>query len=356
MREFFGGARPEPFFVKNLETIQGDERDVILISVGCGRDPSGLLALDFGPLGQARGGERRLNALITRARTRLEVFASLTAEDIDLARAQGRGVVLLKEFLHDAATRVLGASAARRGFASPFETAVARAIAGLGYQVEGQIGVAGCFVDLAVRDPERRGATCSASNATAPPTTARSGRVIVTGCVRSCRRTRAGSCIPDLSLDWLRDPRRSCAPGRCGAGGGASPLGGPRREPDAGASFAEQADDAPDQQVLRLRRSPRARPSPAWSALPYREADFPLPDPVAPHRLAPEAMAETVARIVELEGRCTATRSRGPRRQRTTRRRFNNVFERGGVPANCTLFSTFDDYLLRLDILQSQRA
>ena len=76
VREFFAGARPEPFFVKNLENVQGDERDVILISVGYGRDADGYLAMNFGPLNH-EGGERRLNVLITRARARLEVFASI---------------------------------------------------------------------------------------------------------------------------------------------------------------------------------------------------------------------------------------------------------------------------------------
>ena len=69
VRAFFASARAEPFFVKNLETIQGDERDVVLISVGYGRDPSGHLAMSFGPLNH-EGGERRLNVLITRARAR----------------------------------------------------------------------------------------------------------------------------------------------------------------------------------------------------------------------------------------------------------------------------------------------
>ena len=157
MRAFFAGARPEPFFVKNLETIQGDERDVMLISVGYGRDPSGHLAMSFGPLNH-EGGERRLNVLITRARARLEVFASITADDIDLERAKGRGVAVLKTFLAYAATGVLGvAQKSERGFDSPFEAAVARALAQQGHRVDSQIGVAGLFVDLAIRDPARPG-------------------------------------------------------------------------------------------------------------------------------------------------------------------------------------------------------
>ncbi len=83
---FFTQAhQDEPFFVKNLENIQGDERDVIFISVGYGRNQSGYMAMRFGPL-NAEGGERRLNVLISRAKYRCEVFSSITADDIDLER------------------------------------------------------------------------------------------------------------------------------------------------------------------------------------------------------------------------------------------------------------------------------
>src|SRR5207253_2630852 len=87
---FFTSNQHEPFFVKNLENVQGDERDVILISIGYGRTTDGYLAMDFGPLNR-QGGERRLNVLITRARRRCEVFTNLTADDIDLNRSDARG-------------------------------------------------------------------------------------------------------------------------------------------------------------------------------------------------------------------------------------------------------------------------
>ncbi|MGH9893283.1 MAG: DEAD/DEAH box helicase, partial [bacterium] len=79
---FFDADTPEPFFVKNLESIQGDERDVVFISVGYGPDADGYVAMGFGPL-SAQGGERRLNVLISRARRRCEVFSSISAADID---------------------------------------------------------------------------------------------------------------------------------------------------------------------------------------------------------------------------------------------------------------------------------
>ena len=80
--QFFNAHPEEPFFVKNLENVQGDERDIIFISVGYGRDANGKLTMNFGPLNK-KGGERRLNVLITRARQRCEVFTNLTADDID---------------------------------------------------------------------------------------------------------------------------------------------------------------------------------------------------------------------------------------------------------------------------------
>jgi hypothetical protein len=93
-----GTAGKEAMFVKNLENIQGDERDVIFISVGYGRDRDGRLTQNFGPVGRD-GGERRLNVLITRARKRCEVFSSLVAEDIKLDGVGKPGVAALKEFL-----------------------------------------------------------------------------------------------------------------------------------------------------------------------------------------------------------------------------------------------------------------
>ena len=104
---FFAPGGPEPFFVKNLETVQGDERDVIFISVGYGRTADATLAMNFGPL-NGDGGERRLNVLITRARLRCEVFSSLTADDIDLDRTRARGVRALKSFLAYAQDRPPG--------------------------------------------------------------------------------------------------------------------------------------------------------------------------------------------------------------------------------------------------------
>lgn len=152
--DFFTSESFEPFFVKNLENVQGDERDVIYISVGYGRNQHGHFAMRFGPLNN-EGGERRLNVLISRARRRCEVFSGITADDIDLGRATGRGVQAFAEFLRFAETgRLRTVTSSAGGHQSPFEEAVANALRGRGHHVEAQIGVAGFFIDLAIVDPE----------------------------------------------------------------------------------------------------------------------------------------------------------------------------------------------------------
>ncbi|MCX5581741.1 DUF3320 domain-containing protein [Kaistia terrae] len=155
--EFFHAHPSEPFFVKNLENVQGDERDVIMISVGYAKNAQGYMAMRFGPLG-AEGGERRLNVLISRAKRRCEVYASITDEDIDLERGKGKGIFAFKLFLHYARTgRLSIAQSSDGGMDSVFEEQVASALQEKGYQVHPQVGIAGFFVDLAISDAERPG-------------------------------------------------------------------------------------------------------------------------------------------------------------------------------------------------------
>lgn len=158
---FFVAHPNEPFFIKNLENVQGDERDVIFISVAYARNAQGYLPMRFGPI-SADGGERRLNVLISRAKQRCEVFSSITADDIDLERGKGKGVVALKVFLHYAATGQLEvARTSGRDLESPLEEDVYETLSEelkpLGLKVETQIGIAGFFIDLAVVDPAQPG-------------------------------------------------------------------------------------------------------------------------------------------------------------------------------------------------------
>ena len=146
----------ERLFVKNLETVQGDERDVVFISIGYGQDPQGRISVNFGPV-SADGGERRLNVLISRARQRCVVFSSITAGDIR-ADAAPRGTRMLREFLHYAETgKIAAGDVTGQDPDSPFEEAVARVIRSNGYQVVSQVGVSGFRIDLGVVDPRHPG-------------------------------------------------------------------------------------------------------------------------------------------------------------------------------------------------------
>lgn len=154
---FFNAHTSEPFFVKNLENIQGDERDAIFISVGYGRNESGKIAKEFGPLNRD-GGHRRLNVLITRAKMQMRVFCNFKADELELDASAKHGVRALKNFLKYAETRVLEVSKETgKATDSPFEDEVLAALKDRNYLVEPQVGTAGYFIDLAVKDPERPG-------------------------------------------------------------------------------------------------------------------------------------------------------------------------------------------------------
>lgn len=150
----------EPVFVKNLETVQGDERDVILFSVTYGPDESGHVTMNFGPLNRT-GGERRLNVAMTRARTEMVVFSTLSPDLIDLSRTSARAVTDLKHFLEYAAggPAVLGAAVhgSLGDFESPFEVAVARCLRDRGWEVRPQIGVSAFRIDLGIIHPDYPG-------------------------------------------------------------------------------------------------------------------------------------------------------------------------------------------------------
>ena len=152
----FSDNKDEHFFVKNLETIQGDERDVILISVGYGYDNDRKMSLNFGPLNQD-GGERRLNVLITRAREKCVVFSNFKAYDMKLTANPPYGVKSLKEFLEYAENLTLGTQGPEMHTKEPFEDAIANYLEENGYIVDRQIGCAGFRVDLAIVDDENPG-------------------------------------------------------------------------------------------------------------------------------------------------------------------------------------------------------
>lgn len=155
--KFLREGHSEDVFVKNIENVQGDERDVILISVGYGpQEANGRLSsMNFGPINR-EGGERRLNVLFSRARIRCEVLASFDPADIDPSKSQNDGPRILKRFLDFAKTGIAvqniptGLSAD-----SPFEEDVAAVISRLGYIADLQVGSAGFKIDIGVRHPDK---------------------------------------------------------------------------------------------------------------------------------------------------------------------------------------------------------
>lgn len=157
---FFAEDALEPVFVKNLESVQGDERDVMYFSVTYGPDRTGAVSMNFGPMNKD-GGERRLNVAVTRARHELRVFSSLRPEQIDLSRTQALGVKDFKHFLEFAERGPRALAEAVFGtigdYDSPFEKAVAEALRRKGWQVHPQVGVSSFRIDLGVVDPDAPG-------------------------------------------------------------------------------------------------------------------------------------------------------------------------------------------------------
>lgn len=141
---FFAEDRVEPTFVKNLENVQGDERDVILFSITFWKDMAGKLTMDFGAL-NPDGGERRLNVAVTGARQELVVFSGFTADQIDPSRTKA---LALRAEVHGSVG----------GFNSPFEEAVASKLEKRGWMVVPQVGISGFCIDLGVRHPDLSGA------------------------------------------------------------------------------------------------------------------------------------------------------------------------------------------------------
>jgi very-short-patch-repair endonuclease/DNA polymerase III delta prime subunit len=150
----------EPVFVKNLETVQGDERDVILFSITYGPDQSGHVTMNFGPLNRD-GGERRLNVAMTRARSKMLVYSTLSPDRIDLSRSQARAVTDLKHFLEYAERGPSALGDIVHGpmgdFESPFESAVSRALREIGWNVHPQVGVSAYRIDLGIVHPDKPG-------------------------------------------------------------------------------------------------------------------------------------------------------------------------------------------------------
>ncbi|MDQ6633542.1 MAG: DUF4011 domain-containing protein [Gemmatimonadota bacterium] len=155
---FFDQSRTERFFVKNLERVQGDERDAIIFTVGYGKDRSGRLLYRFGPLLQDNG-YRRLNVAVTRARQRMKVVSSFSHHDMDPSRSSSRGVELLRLYLEYAASggRRLGDAGASQVPLNSFEQDVFDALTTRGIALEPQWGASAYRIDMVAKHPVHPG-------------------------------------------------------------------------------------------------------------------------------------------------------------------------------------------------------
>jgi very-short-patch-repair endonuclease len=291
LESFFSSNKPNPFFVKNLESIQGDERDVIFISVGYGRDKDGRLTQNFGPI-NADGGERRLNVLISRARERCEVFSPISADDIDVS-SRKPGTVALREFLQyaekgyfDVPTRT------EKTFDTDFEESVAEFLRGRGLVVHPQVGMAGFYIDLGVIDPAKPsryllGVECDGATYHSSRSARDRDRLR-----QEVLESRGWTIHRVWSTDWFH--RRHQEENKLlDAVTKASNTPRPKPPPAPPATSEKPTQTLPEQGTV---------PTPPKSGTPYTEASFRVKSDVAPHEASVAEVADAMYRIIQIEG------------------------------------------------------
>ena len=297
-------GKNEDVFVKNIENVQGDERDVILVSVGYGpHEPDGRLSsMRFGPVNN-EGGERRLNVLFSRARMRCEIFVSFDWREIDLTRTQADGPRVLRKFLSFAETGRIGPDPDATGLGpdSPLEEDVAQVIDGLGYPVDHQVGSAGFRIDLGVRHPARPSQYILAVECDG---------ATYHSALWARERDRLRQQVLEhqgwrfhriWSTDWFyrREPevqrlRTALARAREAAGEGFRPPAANRNGNGRGAA---RPPPTPPQSHKIPPEAPQPPKAPA-----YKSADMTYVGSVAPHEVEPQQLAGLIKRIVESEG------------------------------------------------------
>ncbi|MCB1506938.1 MAG: DUF3320 domain-containing protein [Hyphomicrobiaceae bacterium] len=322
LEEFFSEDKAEPFYVKALEQVQGDERDVVMISVGYGKNSKGTLSHNFGPINQ-QGGERRLNVLVTRARKQVVLVSSIRYTDIDPYKTSHAGPKLLRHYLEfaevgasvlDRAENGLGFD---RNYESPFEEQVGEALIRQGYSIKTQIGSSGFRVDMAVidpRDPGRflLGIECDGRTYHQSKTARDRDRL------RQEKLEDLGWRIHRIwSTEWMKNPDHEL-----------------QRVKERVDELLAQPLDSPKAVPVRLHPAPMdeapirhesASPNlgqavePVVIAVPYEVADFATPFTEI-WDTTPREVAAAVARIVETEG---------PIHQELLRKRLTNLWGYG---------------------------
>lgn len=212
---FFSTDCAEPFFAKNLERVQGDERDAIILSLGYGKGADGRMRHHFGPLNQ-KGGERRLNVAVTRAKRRITLVSSFSSHDLDPNRLNAEGAKLLRAYLEFAASggTELGAALEDKPPLNPFEIDVRNRLTAAGVPLTCQYGVAGYRIDFAAAHPERPGQmvlAIEADGATYHSSESARDR----DRLRQQQLENLGWTFHRIwSTDWFRDPAREVAKAR----------------------------------------------------------------------------------------------------------------------------------------------
>ena len=250
LSSFFDDERAERFFVKNLERVQGDERDAIILSIGYGKTPHGRVIYRFGPINQ-EGGERRLNVAITRSRRRMTVVTSLEAADLDPERLNSRGARLLRDFLayaERAGRGELAPTVSERGGDLPLVMSeMARRLRAHGLVVHEGYGHGEAPIDLAIEDPGRRGVLALAVESDGPQY-ASLATVRDRDRLRAEHLTRLGWVHHRVwTADVFRDPARDVS-AIVGLAHRRAPVSEPG--PDAADSPADRSDEGTDHEAV----------------------------------------------------------------------------------------------------------
>ena len=158
---YFVEDKDEPFFIKNLENVQGDERDTIIFSIGYAKDAHGIMYMNFGPLSRD-GGYRRLNVAITRAKYNVKLVGSIVPTDIDVDKTSSEGVRMLRSYIEFAQNGITALEkeltfSNEITFDSPFEESVYDFLQTKGYNVVTQVGCSGFRIDMAIKHPVQSG-------------------------------------------------------------------------------------------------------------------------------------------------------------------------------------------------------
>ncbi|MDB5744780.1 MAG: hypothetical protein JWR68_3095 [Polaromonas sp.] len=319
----------EPLFIKNLENVQGDERDVIFFSVTYGPDAAGKTTMNFGPL-NGEGGQRRLNVAISRAREAVVIYSTLMPEQIDLARVRAAGVRDLKHYLEFTLNGypALARQSMPTGRApdSPFEAAVIRLLRNHGWEVHPQVGCSGYRIDIGVVDPRApgrylAGIECDGATYHSAATSRDRDRLR-----QHVLESLGWRILRIWSTDWWLNPEGEIdkvtqrlkaildMPGEAAPAEKAEPApaeAGTQAPPpiaplDGGALDARAAADTPALRQDGLAKAPDETAGPAQALEIYRPAVLPAGDPLRFHDAGASAgLVEHLVQVIEAEGPLT---------------------------------------------------